>query len=169
MDTSDLRSITCCFTGHRPNKLPWKSDERHPLCIDFRSRISDIIYSVWRSGYLRFLCGMARGADLIFCEEALKLRSDHPEIRICAIIPCEEQTESWPLSEKKRYTLLSSQCDEQIVLQKEYTPDCMQKRNRFMVDNSSLLIAAYNGSHGGTMQTMLLARRGGLSILEIKP
>ena len=25
---------TCCFTGHRPEKLPWRDNERDPPCLD---------------------------------------------------------------------------------------------------------------------------------------
>jgi hypothetical protein len=35
-----------------------------------------------------------------------------------------------------------------------------------MVDNSSVLIAAFGGSKGGTMNTMLYAMRQGLEIIE---
>ena len=41
------------------------------------------------------------------------------------------------------------------------------RRNRYMVDSSSLLIAAYNGQQGGTMSTLLYAMRQGLEIIEL--
>lgn len=27
------RETTCCFTGHRPEKLPWREDEGDPRCL----------------------------------------------------------------------------------------------------------------------------------------
>ena len=43
----------------------------------------------------------------------------------------------------------------------------MMRRNRYMVDNSTILIAAYGGKPGGTMNTLLYALRRGLEIIEL--
>ena len=53
------------------------------------------------------------------------------------------------------------------VLSEAYSPGCMQRRNRYMVDHASLVLACYNGSPGGTMSTLLYARRQGLKIVTI--
>jgi uncharacterized phage-like protein YoqJ len=45
----------------------------------------------------------------------------------------------------------------------------MLKRNRYMVDHSSVLIAVFDGVLGGTMQTINYARKKGLEIIEIRP
>lgn len=34
---------SCCFSGHRPAKLPWKYDERDPRCIEFKDRLFSVI------------------------------------------------------------------------------------------------------------------------------
>ncbi len=44
----------------------------------------------------------------------------------------------------------------------------MQRRNRYMVERSSLLLACYDGQPGGTMSTILLARRSGLRVVTIE-
>lgn len=45
----------------------------------------------------------------------------------------------------------------------------MHERNRYMVTNSSLMIALYNGLPGGTQKTIEFAREQGLEIIIIKP
>ena len=52
-------------------------------------------------------------------------------------------------------------------MQRDYSPDCMLRRNRYMIDASAVLIAAYNGSPGGTRSTLLYAMRQGLQIIEL--
>ena len=32
------RETTCCFTGHRPEKLPWREDEGDPRCLELKAR-----------------------------------------------------------------------------------------------------------------------------------
>ena len=31
---------TCCFTGHRPDKLPWGTREEDPRCAALKGRIA---------------------------------------------------------------------------------------------------------------------------------
>ena len=31
---------TCCFTGHRPDKLPWGIRENDPRCVDLKVRLA---------------------------------------------------------------------------------------------------------------------------------
>jgi uncharacterized phage-like protein YoqJ len=46
----------------------------------------------------------------------------------------------------------------------------MQRRDRYMVDHSSRLIAVYDGLLGGTMYTLTYAMRGGVDtvILDVE-
>ena len=37
------RATTCCFTGHRPNKLPWGEDERAPRCLALKARLGELL------------------------------------------------------------------------------------------------------------------------------
>ena len=43
----------------------------------------------------------------------------------------------------------------------------MMRRNRYMVDRSSLLLACFDGQTGGTMNTILYAQRSGLKVILI--
>ena len=45
----------------------------------------------------------------------------------------------------------------------------MLERNRFMVNNSSLMIALFDGLPGGTESTIEYAQSQGLEIIIIKP
>ena len=97
------RQKSCCFTGHRPAKLPWGYREEDPRCITLKARIFDAVTLAWQEGYRHFICGMAQGCDLYFCEAVLALREQHPEITVEAAIPCPTQADSWPETERQRY------------------------------------------------------------------
>ena len=66
--------------------------------------------------------------------------------------------------QKETYAGLLSRCDSSKVFQEHYTNGCMQQRNTYMVDRSSALLACYDGRPGGTMSTLLYAKREGLDI-----
>ena len=162
------RETTCCFTGHRPGKLPWGGDEADPRCTALKKRLAAEVLSAYDRGYRHFICGMAQGCDLYFCEEVLTLREFHPDVTLEAAIPCESQADRWPERDRSRYRLLLEQCDFETMVQHHYDRGCMQRRNRYMVDRSGLLIAVYDGQAGGTMQTIAYAIRKKLDTVIIE-
>jgi len=158
---------TCCFTGHRATKLPWKFQETDSRCRYLKQQIYDAVEAVYDSGIRHFICGMANGCDMYFGEAVLQLRLVHPDVTLEAAVPYEEQAKSWRPDLRVRWQTLFDQSDYQTIVSRSYTPDCMRRRNQYMVDNSSVLIAAYNGSPGGTMNTLLYAMREKREIIQI--
>jgi len=161
------RASTCTFTGHRENKLPWHTDETDPRCLRLKQSIYDAVEAVYRSGVRHFICGMATGCDMFFAEAVLALRAERPDVTLEAAIPCEGQSNRWTAEQRRRYDRLVAECDFFTVIQRDYSPDCMLRRNRYMIDASAVLIAAYNGKPGGTQSTLLYALRQGLQIIEL--
>ena len=68
---------------------------------------------------------------------------------------------------RERYAYDLHQCDYQTLVQEAYTPGCMMRRNRYMVDASRILIAAFDGRPGGTARTLEYAARRRLEIIQI--
>ena len=161
------RQESCCFTGHRPSKLPWGMDETDARCLRLKARIAVALEAGYQSGYRRFIGGMALGWDLYFCEAALALRAQYPGVTVEAALPCPTQTEGWPREQQLRHARLVAACDLETVVSREYTAGCMLRRDRYMVDHASLLIAAFDGSPGGTRYTMEYAMRQGLEITDL--
>ena len=161
------KNATCAFTGHRAAKMPWRGNEDDPRCAALKRCIYDAAEAVYHSGARHFISGMANGGDLYFCEAVLRLRAERPEVTLEAAIPFEGQAEKWPAALRRRYAYLVAECDYRTVISKEYTPECMMRRNRYMVDASTYLIAAYNGAAGGTRATLRYALRQGLEIIQL--
>lgn len=158
------REICCCFTGHRPQKLPWGMRESDERCIITRKWIFSQLEQLYSLGYRVFISGMAIGCDTFFAEAVLELKSRFPDVQLIAAIPCADQASRWNSSQKEKYSLLLSQCDSVRTFADSYTSSCMQTRNTYMVDCSSALIACFNGRPGGTMKTILYAEREGLDV-----
>ncbi|MEG2176293.1 MAG: DUF1273 domain-containing protein, partial [Oscillibacter sp.] len=66
-----------------------------------------------------------------------------------------------------RYRRLVSACDFETMVSETYSASCMQRRDRYMVDHASLLIAAFDGTAGGTRYTMEYAMRRGLDMVDL--
>lgn len=139
-------------------------------CHALKAQIMDAVEGAYKKGYRHFICGMALGCDLYFCEAVLELRDKKAGVTVEAAIPCEEQAGRWREKDRGRYFALVERCDLETMVQHHYSAGCMQRRDRYMVDQSSLLIAAYDGQTlGGTMYTLTYALRKKLDtmILDI--
>lgn len=137
---------TCAFTGHR------QVEEN----FDF-NRFEEVLTAFIEEGYVTFLCGMAAGFDMIAAETVLKLKKTFPQLKLIACVPCEGQSRYFSAEDKKRYASILQDCDEVRVLSDKYFRGCMQARDRYMVDNSRLLIAYKRVNEGGTYYTLKYA------------
>lgn len=161
---------TCCFTGHRPNKLPWGYNEKGISFLLFKIRLRKTIKLAIKSGYKYFISGMALGSDMLCAEIVLDLKKKYSNIELECAIPCINQTEKWLGNSIKRYEQILSKADKiTYVSPVKYFKGCMTKRNNYMIDNSSLLIAIYNKSAGGTQRSIEKGIEKGLLIKIIKP
>jgi uncharacterized phage-like protein YoqJ len=163
------RENTCCFSGYRPEKLPWGYDETDERCRALKRKLYDVAEAVYDSGVRHYICGMARGCDTYFCEAVLRLRGAHPEVSVEAALPCEEQAAKWPELARSRYYNLMQLCDVETLVSRKFTSDCMMRRNRYMVDKSSIIVVVFDGRFGGTMYTRGYAAKRGLEIIDIRP
>lgn len=161
---------TCCFTGHRPDKLPWGVREDDPRCTDLKARLAAALEAEYDAGTRHFICGMARGADLYFAEAVFALRERRSGVTLEAARPCESQASRWPQEEQRRYQSILERCDYETLVQHQYDRWCMMRRNRYMVDRSARLLAVYDGvPKGGTAQTLAYALRKGLAVTILDP
>ena len=161
------RQMTVCFSGYRPEKLPWGYDECDPRCAQLKQRLRRAVCAACDDGFRHFICGMANGCDLYFFDAARYLRLSHPEVTIEAAIPFSGQADRWRPELRARYDYDLRQCDYQTLVQETYTPDCMMRRNRYMVDHAARLIAVFDGQDGGTRRTVEYALRSGLEVVYV--
>lgn len=158
---------SCCFSGHRPQKLPWKYDERDVRCIEYKEKLLAVISAVYESGISHFICGMALGCDMYCAEAVISLKRVYPDITLEAAVPYLGQESAWVEKSRIRYREILKHCDKVTVIQDAYTPGCMMRRNRYMVDTANVLIACYDGKPGGTWNTIKYAEKNDKEVIQI--
>ncbi len=168
MKTSIIREETANLTGHRPKSLPWGYDESKENCLKFKEDVKKIFEGAIKYGLNTFLTGMAEGFDMIGAEILFELRKLH-KIKVIAVVPCLGQEFGWSSEQQKRYKYILSKCDDVIVLSDHYYKNSMNDRNKYMVDNSSVCIACWNGKPSGTGNTVRFAKENGNKVRIIKP
>lgn len=159
------------FTGHRPESLPFGRNLDEGRYYEFEVLLWNTIDSCIKEGYDTFYCGGAYGID-IACGEIIlaEKMTGRPELQLICAIPFKEQAAKWSWMWRLRYYELLKGADKIKQLCHTYQRGCYHIRNRYMVDNSDLVIAVYDGgATGGTAYTVNYAREQGKEIIIIDP
>ena len=156
--------LTVAFTGHRPNKIKDGKNEQSENVLHIKHELKRLIAEKIDNGCCCFLTGMAMGADIWAAEAVLELKELHPEIKLIAVIPLPKLAEEFPPEWKTRYHAVLSQCDETVTVCEQKQSDCFARRNKWLVDHSAHLIGIFNGSRGGSMQTLNMALMNGSDV-----
>lgn len=168
-NTPFARVLRCSFTGYRPQKMPFGFNEKDPLCEDFKKRLKETIEMLILQGYSHFLSGGALGMDMFAAECVIALRRHYPFIALEMVIPFDKQADKWEETFQQRYNLLMKEADIITYTGHSYTRGCMFVRNRYLVNNADLLLAAFDGQTGGTAMTVKYAKDNGVQLIEITP
>lgn len=164
-------TITIGFTGHRPSSLPWKYDENASSCDEFKKDLYSILEKAIQCGWTSFITGMAIGFDTIAAETVLSLKKKYKNVKLYGAIPHPGQEERWSDSDKSRYHKIMKKLDDYEICSDSYVgAETMYKRNRFIVDNSSVIVALWNGNpRSGTSNTINYAKKQGRKVRLINP
>lgn len=127
-----VRDYTCCFTGHRA--LP--PEERGAIAYQLEQTVIMLI----QAGIRFFGAGGARGFDTLAAQTILKLRRKYPHIKLTLVLPCLSQTQGWRDEDIKVYESIKTAADKVTYTSEKYTQGCMHKRNRHLVDHSSICV-----------------------------
>ena len=159
---------TAAFAGHRPEKLPWGADESGESAIAFKRRLKSALDELIVTGCINFLSGAARGFDIIAAETVLELREEYPWVSLTLVLPCDNQAARWDDADKARWQRLVDNADHVLHMANVFDKGCMFRRNHYLVDHSSLLVAAYDGNGvGGTAMTLAYAADQGRTVVRI--
>lgn len=146
----------CSFSGHRNLRG-----------LDFDNNLLDrVVRDLIKTGTERFLCGMAMGFDLAAAQSVL-LHKQNYGVKLIACLPCANQSDTFSENGKRIYESILNKCDEVITLAPEYYSGCMHERDRYMIENSDVLVCFLRKNSGGTFYTVNYARKLGKKIIEL--
>ena len=157
MSEVEKRKQRACFTGHRPEKL-------HLDETAVRTILENAIDDAIANGFVTFISGMARGVDIWAAEIILERKKSNPDIRLICALPHPDLEHSWRDSWQQRYKEILARADLVKIICPAFSMASYQCRNEWMVDHSALVIAIYNGTKGGTRNTIEYAERHGINV-----
>lgn len=185
--------IKVCFTGHRPNKLggyDWNTPKNQAIIKKLKEIIVSTLIEGWNSiSYtepykaVTFYFGGALGVDQMAFNICKEIESENEgEYNFVLAMPFLKQDNNWfkqkdkdelqyEKDEANKVVLVDTLDKYKIIgyIEGEYYPAKMQKRNEYMVDNSDIVIAVWDGTKGGTYNCVNYAQKLGRKIIQINP
>lgn len=156
-----------CFTGHRPEKLP-----QGALLTGLIETLQFYIRHAIQLGYTHYLTGMADGIDYLAAAYLFRLRNEYPSIRVIGIQPCMDYESFF---RRRGYSLrhlyeMQQQVDQHIILSgSSWDKGIFLRRNRFMVDHTSGIIAVCGKGRSGSLHTLHYAQQLNQAYCHIFP
>lgn len=166
-----MEITACAFTGHRPSRFKFGYDEEDVLCNKIKREMLDQILALYNNGITHFYTGMAMGVDIWAAELVIAMMKIYPDMQLYCVIPYEEQAMKWSQEYRNRYYHILEQSTRNILISKRYSNVCYAQRNRYLVDNTQILLAVYQHSEqkSGTKQTVAYAKQKQKGIIYIDP
>ena len=153
------RGKSCCFTGHRV--IPQESYYRVMFLL--RQNVENKI----KEGYTDFYAGGALGFDTLAALTVLRLKMVYKHIRLHLLLPCINQAEKWKAEDIRVYERIKDESDSVEYISFDYTPQCMNQRNRALVDRADYCIAYCTNTRGGTAYTIGYAMDNDMEVENI--
>jgi len=152
--------LTCCFTGHRPEKLNVPQDK---LVSALYRAIDEAI----RDGFTVFVSGMARGVDIWAAEYVLSQKEAGLPLKLVCAVPFRGFQIGWAEHWQRQYAHILESADCVRYFFDSYNAASFRIRNHWMVSHSQRVIAAFNGTGGGTKNTVEFAMKDGVEIVNV--
>ena len=157
----EKRLHRCCFTGHRPEKLNAPETE-------IKQWLEKQIDQAIVDGYVTFITGCAMGVDIWAGQIVLEKKKQNPALHLIAATPWPGFARRWNEEWQSQYNNLLKQADLVVNVCDHYHNGVFQQRNVWMVDRSNRVIAYYNGTAGGTRNTIEYAEKKGIECCIFK-
>jgi uncharacterized phage-like protein YoqJ len=144
-------------TGHRPDKLGGYNNDTYLKLVE--------IAEEWliENKPSKVISGMALGWDQALAQAAINCN-----IPLIAAVPFEGQERMWSDKSKRYFNKLLSMAESvTYVCEEGYAPYKMQVRNEWMVNNSDLILAMWDGTNGGTGNCIKYANKANKTIVNL--
>lgn len=154
-----MKKNTCCFFGHdriRKNKT-----------AEIIKRLEHEVEALMEQGVTTFISGGAPGFEQVAASHIIAKKEMGQAVRLVFTLPCRDYESLWTPAQKKRYHDLLSKADEIIYMAKEYTSDCLAKRDRYMMEQSDYCICDWLRPFGKSARTMTYAEQMGVAVIRI--
>lgn len=172
--TEKLEGKAVSFSGHRPESLGGY-DKTAPMNAEVRAFLWNAIDRLRQRGYRQFISGGALGVDLWAAELVLNYHDNE----LIMAIPFEDYGSNWVSEEDKDFLATYRRIASKTIIvceggyfDEDGKPQKWKNhaRNQWMMENSDLIVAVWNGSaKGGTASAVRGGKKAGREFIRYNP
>lgn len=139
--------MTCAIVSTSEELLLKCKNEHEPPYPEIKAKLRDKIWELYCKGFNSFYVNCEYGVPLwtaeIIC--AMKMYND---IRLNIVTPYEEQSADWNEDYRDRYYDAHACADNVCMIGTRYSSDCYDEADRYMIDNSDMLLVCGKRENG---------------------
>lgn len=154
-----MREKTACYVGHGSIYLEMEDQ--------LMERTDAVVRNLISKGYTEFVSGGSPGFGLLASRVVARLKKDYPQIKLHLVLPYKSQTKGWNWHDVVAFRDIFDAADSVKYIAGRYRRGCMQKRNRRIVDMSSVCVCYMTHSSSETASTVSYASSKGLQIINV--
>lgn len=158
--------MVCCVIG---NKIKRNTLDMHREMM-LRSALWDELEKLIYEDYSCFLCGIKEGLEIDMASHLAYLKKvEYQHISLEIVLSRKADTQNWDGDYYSKYVDAKSECDKTTVISPVYCKKAMEMRNRYMIDQSDLVLVIWNGiKKGDIWNAIQYAQSKGKNILLMK-
>ncbi|RLI53077.1 MAG: hypothetical protein DRP09_16600 [Candidatus Thorarchaeota archaeon] len=152
---------------------PWP--DQNSIVLNYHQIFVDTLTNILRElndvSYYTFISGGALGTDQLAAKAVLNLKKEGRPAHLIIARPFPSQSSKWPAPSRQVLEILCNKADQVVDVSPDpYSPQKMQVRNEWMVDNSNTVMAVWGGAKkGGTWNCIQYAAAQGKVPMWLDP
>ncbi len=147
----------CCFLGLAPEKI------RRPV-DDVKIDLENEILAAIKEGYTTFITGIMQGTEIWAGNIVVRLKDRFPDLKLIAVLPFPECTESWDNDWKLKGDSLLAKADLVKIISSDCSVAAYSERICWMASHASRMIAVSDGISRSTGESIRYARERHLAV-----
>ncbi len=156
--------MTCTIISSKAELQLECKNENEPPYHGIKLELYQTIMQLYQKGYDTFYVNGEYGIPLWAAEIICQLKS-FQDITLHIAIPYEKQSTNWIEEFRDRYFQIQSLADSVTFVNTQYFPECYQKADEYMLQNSDLLYLF--GTKQDCLETVDTAKKLGIEIVYV--
>ncbi|WP_313162561.1 SLOG family protein [Sedimentibacter sp.] len=139
---------TCCFIDCYSQDCFMELSHDNSDYIKLESKLKEICVSLIEDfSVTHFIGGMKFGLEQASAEIVLELKTKFSGVTLEGVVPYENYTINWSESQRDKYYSIMQNIDKEVMLQHNFSHDCMIKRDLYMINKSKYIILYTNNTN----------------------
>ncbi len=137
---------TCCFIDYSQDCFI-ELNHSNTNYIKLESKLKEVFASLVEDfSVTHFISGMKFGLEQISAEIVVEFKTKFPGVTLEGVIPYENYAINWTESQRDKYYSIMQNIDKEVMLQHNFSHDCMTKRDLYMINKSKYIILYINNT-----------------------